>query len=180
MKNDLEKLKYPIGNFTWPKQISVPDLKKWISDIESFPSSVTQEVNGLSHRELDWRYRPDGWTIRQVIHHCADSHFNSFVRFKLALTEENPTIKPYEEARWASLPDSLGPIETSLSIIEGLHARWCILLRDLDEKSLKATYFHPEQKFTRKLDETIGLYAWHCHHHLAHIRQAKDAQGRYN
>ena len=177
---DLEKLKYPIGNFTWPKEITDDDIERWISEIEAFPSLVGKEVAGLQPSELDWRYRPDGWTIRQVIHHCADSHFNSFVRFKLALTEDNPTIKPYEESLWAKLPDSLGPIESSLSILEGLHKRWTILLRSLNTQSLAATYFHPEQNASRKLDGTIGLYAWHCNHHLAHVRQARESRGKYN
>lgn len=177
---DIEKLKYPIGGFSWPKQIAESELNQWISEIEAFPSLLSKEVDGLPSAKLDWRYRPDGWTIRQVIHHCADSHFNSFVRFKLALTEDNPTIKPYEEALWAKLPDSLGAIDTSLSILDGLHKRWCLLLRSLDKKSLEATYFHPEQQASRQLDETIALYAWHCNHHLAHVRQAKESQGRHN
>ncbi len=177
---DLEHLKYPIGKFSWPNVISKPELKEWISEIEAFPSLISKEVDGLSPTALDWKYRPDGWTIRQVIHHCADSHFNSFVRFKLALTEDNPTIKPYEEALWAGLPDSLGPIESSLVILNGLHKRWTVLLRSLDDQSLAATYFHPEQKASRRLDGTIGLYAWHCNHHLAHVRQAKEARGKYN
>ena len=175
----LEKLKYPIGDFTWPKQIIESDLAKWISEIELFPSLIKKEVEGMT-TELDWRYRPDGWTIRQVVHHCADSHFNSFVRFKLALTEDNPSIKPYEEALWAKLPDSLGPIEPSLSILDGLHNRWCSLLRSLDKRSLRATYFHPEQQASRRLDETIALYAWHGNHHIAHIQQAKKAGGVFN
>ncbi|MBV6642740.1 MAG: putative metal-dependent hydrolase [Cyclobacteriaceae bacterium] len=177
---DIEKLKYPVGNFSWPTEITLADLDKWISEIEAFPSLVSAEMGDLPSDGLDWRYRPDGWTIRQVIHHCADSHFNSFVRFKLALTEDNPTIKPYEESLWAKLPDSLGPIESSLSILTGLHKRWVVLLRSLDRQSLGATYFHPEQNASRRLDGTIGLYAWHCNHHLAHIRQAKEAQGKYN
>ncbi|XOV94438.1 MAG: YfiT family bacillithiol transferase [Bacteroidota bacterium] len=178
--SDLNSLKYPAGRFSWPKQISQSDITEWIQEIEAFPALLKEEVQGLTESELNWRYRPDGWNIRQVVHHVADSHFNSLVRFKLALTEDTPTIKPYEEAKWAELADSQGPIESSLAILNGLHERWAILLKSLTEKDLKATYFHPEQNATRALDETIALYAWHCRHHLAHVKQAKDSEGKYN
>lgn len=177
--NDLESLKYPVGKFKWPAQIAKSDIEEWIVTIEKFPQRITHEAAGLSEKELNWRYRPDGWNIRQVVHHCADSHFNSVVRFKLALTEEKPIIKPYKESAWALLADSQGPIDTSIKILVGLHARWVVLLRSLNEKTLKSAYFHPEQNKTRTLDETIGLYAWHCDHHLAHILQAKASEGKY-
>lgn len=177
---NIDKLKYPVGPFRWPEQVESLDIESLIDQIESFPELLTSETSALSENELNWKYRPDGWNIRQVIHHCADSHFNSFVRFKLALTEDSPSIKPYEEAAWAELPDSQGSIDTSLSILNGLHNRWCQLLRKLDNSDLQRTYFHPEQKATRRLDETIALYAWHCEHHLAHIKLGKLSKGKYN
>lgn len=178
--SDIETLKYPAGKFKWPEEINATAISSWILDIERFPAELRHEAAGLSQEELGWRYRPGGWNITQVVHHCADSHFNSFVRFKLALTEDIPTIKPYEEARWAELADSLGPIESSLSILTGLHARWCMLLKSLKDVDLKAQYFHPEQNATRALDGTIALYAWHCKHHLAHVKQAKASEGKFN
>ncbi len=178
--NDLDKLKYPVGRFRWPAQISPSEIEHWIKVIEDFPEKLSNETDGITDKELDWRYRPDGWSIRQIVHHCADSHFNSFVRFKLALTEDTPTIKPYNEAAWARLADSTGAVNTSLMILNGLHSRWAQLLRSLAASDLKVTYYHPEQKATRQLDETIALYAWHCDHHLAHIRLGKESMGKYN
>ena len=121
---NLEKLKFPIGKFSKPDFISQNDLRNWISDLEIFPTNLMNLTQNLSIEKLNWIYRPDGWTIKQVIHHCADSHINSFVRFKLALTEDKPTIKPYFEERWACLADSKSmPIEPSLAILKGVHAR---------------------------------------------------------
>jgi hypothetical protein len=168
-----EQLRYPIGQFIKPNQITKDIISIWIHDIASFPERLRIEVDGLSDEQLDTPYRPEGWTIRQVIHHCADSHMNSFIRFKLALTEDHPTIKPYFEDRWADLPDSKQiTVDSSLKILEGLHERWVVLLNSLTEIELSRTFYHPENRQAIRLDENIGIYAWHCNHHLAHIMEA--------
>jgi hypothetical protein len=178
---NLEKLKFPIGKFSKPDFISQNDLNNWISDIEIFPTNLMKLTQNLSTEKLNWIYRPDGWTIKQVIHHCADSHINSFVRFKLALTEDLPIIKPYEEAKWAELIDgSSDSIKPSLQIVEGVHARWVLLLKTFKEEELKRKLIHPANNKKYFLDEMIGLYAWHCNHHLAHIEQALLNKGKFN
>lgn len=178
-QTDLEKLKYPIGKYSKPESISEENIKNWITDIEQFPNRMNKLVPYLSASELNYRYRPEGWTIRQVVHHCADSHINSFVRFKLCLTEELPTIKPYKEGKWAELPDAIEPdISTSLQIIEGLHARWTVLLKALEPSDLSKEYIHPEKAQPMNIANTIALYAWHCNHHLAHIKQALENEGK--
>jgi hypothetical protein len=171
---DIEHLKYPIGKFNQPDTITASNIAQWIDDIAAFPARITKETNALTNAQLDTYYRPDGWTIRQVIHHCADSHINSFIRLKLALTEEQPTIKPYFEERWAELLDSKNmPIAPSLQIIEGLHERWTVVLKNLTESDFERIFIHPEQGRKVRIDEYIGLYAWHCNHHLAHITATK-------
>ena len=167
---NLEKLKFPIGKFEKPENITKEILSLWIDNITTLPSRLKNEVDSLSDFQLDTPYRPDGWTIRQVIHHCADSHINSFIRLKLALTEENPTIKPYYEERWAELVDSKDfPIASSLKILEGIHYRWIAILNQLTEIDLEKTFTHPEHQKTITILENIGFYAWHGNHHLAHI-----------
>lgn len=182
MENDfnLEKLKYPIGKFQKPDSISENDLKTWIAIIENFPIKIKNLTEKFSVEELNWVYRPNGWSIKQVVHHCADSHMNSFIRFKLALTEDTPTIKPYEEAEWAELTDgNSDTIFPSIQIIEGVHARWTLLLKSFGEKELKRKFIHPANNKTSCLDEVIGIYAWHCNHHLAHIEQAILHKGKF-
>lgn len=167
-------LKYPIGEFIKPDIISNEILVEWITTIENFPKILFTEVVNLTEKELKYRYRPNGWNISQVVHHCADSHMNSFVRFKLALTEDKPTIRPYFEDRWAELEDCKNsPIEHSLKILDGLHVRWNLLLKSLSEEQLNRTFIHPEGNKEISLKENIGIYAWHCNHHLEHIRVAK-------
>lgn len=176
----IEKLKYPIGTFQKPEFISKNEIKIWIESIEKFPKIIKEKTENLSINQLNWMYRPNGWAIKQVVHHCADSHMNSFVRFKLALTEENPTIKPYQEADWAMLVDGISDdISPSLLILEGVHKRWVLLLKSFKEKELKRKFVNPESKKTSCLDEIIGLYAWHCNHHLAHIEQAIHYKGQF-
>ena len=182
MKNHLtlEKLKFPIGKFHRPDPITENDLETWIATIENFPSKIKNLTSTLSVEELNWVYRPKGWSIKQVVHHCADSHINSIIRFKLALTEDVPTIKPYEEALWAELADGHSDnILPSLQIIEGVHARWVLLLKSLGKKELNRQFFHPENLKLASLEETIGVYAWHCNHHLAHIEQALLHKGQF-
>lgn len=177
---NLEKLRFPIGEFQKPDTISQNDLETWITAIENFPRKIKLLTENLSIEQLNWIYRPNGWCIKQVVHHCADSHMNSFIRFKLALTEDVPTIKPYEEDRWAELADGNSDIIfPSIQIIEGLHARWVLLLKSFGEKELKRQFTHPANNKTSCLDEIIGVYAWHCNHHLAHIEQAILYKGQF-
>ena len=166
---DIELLKYPIGKFQKPQNISFDDIKGAIEEIKNFPKFLESTVKDLSEDQLDTNYRPGGWSVRQVVHHCADSHMNAFIRFKLALTEENPTIKPYLEGKWANLPDSSLPIESSLSIIQAIHLKWGVLLDSMKPVDFKKTYFHPEKNRSQELEEITLMYAWHSQHHLSHI-----------
>ena len=173
-EQELEKLRFPIGPFEKPADLNPEILASYIQDIESFPERLRMEVEGLSEEQLNTPYRPQGWTIRQVVHHCGDSHMNSLTRFKLALTEDSPTIRPYFEDRWAELADSRTmPIGPSLQFLAGLHARWVVLLKSLTGKDLQRKFIHPEHGREFRLDETIGMYAWHCNHHFAHITELK-------
>ncbi len=170
----LNNLKYPIGKYTSLQNITAELLQSYINEIEIFPKRLSKEVENLSDAQLDTPYRGGGWSIRQVVNHCADSHMNSLIRFKLALTEEQPTIKPYFEDRWAELADSSNvPIEPALKILDGIHARWTALLKSLTKEQLERTFIHPETGKQFRIDENIGLYAWHCNHHLAHITNLK-------
>lgn len=172
---NIEKLKFPIGKFEKPEVITVEQIKQWIAEIQSFPERLRNEVAHLTDMQLNTQYRQDGWTIRQVVHHCADSHINSFTRFKLALTEDKPTIKPYAEELWAELIDSkLYPISPSLQILEGIHERWTHLLKTLSPDQLKCTFIHPSSNEIISIAENIGIYAWHGNHHLAHINSLKQ------
>lgn len=174
----LENLRFPIGHFEKPIEITKDILSGYISDISSFPNRLRVAVENLSDVQLDTPYREEGWTLRQVVHHCADSHMNSLIRFKLALTEEKPVIKPYFEERWAELEDSKNmPISSSLKLLDGLHERWTILLNSLSQDDLQRTFIHPEHGKEFRLDENIGVYAWHCNHHLAHITSLKSRKG---
>ncbi len=177
-EQELEQLRYPIGRFHAPATIDNTLISKLVTEIESFPKRLKAEVANLSEAQLDTPYRPNGWTIRQVVHHCADSHMNSFIRFKLALTEVKPTIKPYYEERWAELADSKTlAIEPSLVLLEGLHQRWATLLKSLKSDDLARTFVHPEHGKEFRLDVTISNYAWHGNHHLAHITELKKRKG---
>lgn len=173
------KEKYPVGEFQKPSEITSEHLSEWISEIELFPQGLKQATEALNDQQMDTPYREGGWTIRQLVHHCADSHSNALIRFKLALTEESPVIKPYFEASWAELADSREmPVEISIKILEGLHARWVYLLKKLTEENWRKFYIHPEfegKKFL--LGEAAGLYAWHGRHHLTHIKNLKIRNG---
>jgi DinB superfamily len=169
----MKNLKFPIGIFTEPVSITAIDLKTWISVIENFPNRIKSLTKNLSVEELNWVYRPEGWSIKQVVHHCADSHMNSLIRFKLALTEDLPIIKPYEEAFWAILADvNSDDLKASLQIIEGVHTRWTLLLKSFTDIDFARKFIHPASGKIFRLDEALGLYAWHCNHHFAHIEQA--------
>lgn len=174
----MEKLKYPIGRFKAPENYTPQNLEQYISVIESFPEKIKQEVAHLNDEQLNTPYRPEGWTIRQVINHCSDSHMNAFIRLKLALTEENPVIKPYLQELWSDLADSkLMPIEPALTILEGVHTRWVVVLKSMNNSQWKRRYFHPEKVSDVSLKESTANYAWHCEHHLAHIASLKQRMG---
>lgn len=174
---NIEQLKYPIGKFKAPKVITANHIEAWISDIEALPERLTKAVQDLSEEQLDTPYRPDGWTIRQVVHHLADSHINSITRFKLGMTEDNPTIKPYAEGAWALLADSHIPIVSSMQILKGLHHRLGVLLRSLSNDDLDRTFFHPESQRSFSLKVNVGVYAWHSNHHLGHITSLRERKG---
>ena len=166
-------IRYPIGKFDKNINVTKEMRREFINTIETLPLQLRKEVENLSPQQLDTPYRDGGWTVRQLVHHIPDSHINAYVRFKLALTEDNPKIKTYEEHLWAELPDTFKtPIEVSLNLLEGVHTRWAILLRSLTEEQFEKTFQHPEWK-NITLNETLGLYAWHSRHHLAHITELK-------
>lgn len=165
-----EDLRFPIGEFD--KNIDVTEELRngFISDLRELPLKLRSAVEHLSDEQLETAYRPAGWTVRQVIHHIADSHLNAFIRIKLALTEDVPTIRPYDEAEWAKLSDSELPIEPSMKIIEGVHTRLIEILSNLSNEDFKRKLIHPDSgEWT--LEKFIGLYAWHGKHHTAHIKQ---------
>jgi len=179
-EEELNKLKFPIGTFETPLAISNENIRVWIDQIEAFPVKLVELTSGLSNEQKNWKYRPNGWSVKQVVHHCADSHINSFVRFKWTLTEDTPLIKAYNEGKWAELSDgNEDDLEDSIMLLIGLHAKWARLLRNLNEEELNRAFIHPEHGERVSLKGNIGVYAWHCEHHLAHIRQAIAAGGNY-
>jgi uncharacterized damage-inducible protein DinB len=166
-------LRYPIGKFSYDGPLTEQQRQAFLDDIARAPAKLRAAVTGLSEAQLDTPYRPGGWTVRQVVHHVPDSHLNSYVRFKLALTEDEPTIKPYAEDRWAELADTKAtPIEVSLTMLESLHDRWVRLLRSLTAEEWKRTFRHPELG-AMSLEKTLALYAWHGRHHAAHITELR-------
>ena len=168
-----DNLKYPVGKYDNTSRIELNQVEELIEIIDDFSEDLTELVIDLEDEDLAKTYRDGGWTIRQVISHCADSHANAFMRFKLALTEVNPTIKPYHQNGWAGLPDAdEAPVELSLLMIDGVHGRWVWLMDSMDEEDWNKTYYHPEQDRTSRLIDVLGLYAWHCRHHLEHIKLA--------
>lgn len=178
---DIEKLKLPIGKYIPNKNPNEKTLQLWIADIENFPARLEELTKGIKNEKLNWKYRPDGWTVKQVIHHCADSHMNSIIRFKLALTEDTPIIRPYYEDRWANLIDSLTEeIDESITLLKGLHKKWTRLLKSLTTEQLEMEFVHPEDGIKVNLAENIGIYAWHCNHHLAHVKNGINSMGKYN
>ena len=175
---NIEELKYPIGKFKKPEAITPVTVAAWIEDIAQLPAQLRASVADLTEEQLDTPYRPGGWTIRQVVHHLADSHMNSYVRYKLAMTEDNPTIKAYDQPAWGELYDSKTvPVELSLMLLEGLHIRWAIFLNSLKTEDWKRTFFHPESNRKFALDFNLAIYSWHGKHHLAHIENLKKRKG---
>jgi hypothetical protein len=174
----LEELRYPVGRFQFDGNADQRLRERWIGEIASAPAHLRETVAGLSPRQLDTPYREQGWTVRQVVHHLPDSHLNAYTRVKLALTEDEPTIKPYEEARWAELPDGrAAPIELSLTLLDGLHQRWVFLLRQLAPADFSRRFRHPEHGRTIDLNEMVAMYAWHGQHHVAQIASLRQRMG---
>lgn len=174
--DQLETLKYPTGKFVRGTKAATPERRaECIAIIETFPQRLRAEVQGLNDAQLDTPYRPGGWTVRQLIHHLADSHSQTLHRFKLALTEDKPNIKPYKEALWATHVDARTmPLEPSLAIVTGTHARWVVLMRGMSTTEWDRVFVHPEQQREISLAEALELYVWHSGHHLAHITGLKQ------
>ena len=171
----MENLQYPVGRFKLEEEPGMAQINLSIGVIKKLPEKLTEAVKGLNDEQLNPRYREGGWTIRQVVHHLADSHMNALIRFKLALTESNPVIKPYFEDKWAELEDyRTVPIEVSLKLIEALHERWVTLMESMTLQDFNRTYFHPENNRQYLLAEVVALYDWHSRHHLAHITSLKE------
>lgn len=170
-------LRYPIGKFQFPAAVSAADRQLFIEQIAEAPANLRAALEGLTQEQLDTPYRPGGWTVRQVVHHVPDSHMNSYLRFRWALTEIDPPVKGYDEARWAELTDArTGPVEMSLTLLDAIHVRWTALLRTLSEDDLARTFRHSELGSLR-LDKVLALYAWHGRHHAAHITALRHRMG---
>jgi hypothetical protein len=175
--DEMTDLRYPIGKFNYEGTLAEESKQKYLNDIEQTPANLRAAVAGLSSQQLDTPYRPEGWTVRQVTHHVPDSHLNAYVRFKLALTEDEPTIKPYAEDRWAQLADTPNtPIEISLTLLDSLHNRWVRLLRSLKPEDWKRSFRHPEMGLMT-LEKTLALYSWHGRHHVAHVTSLRERSG---
>ena len=167
-------LRYPIGRFTRPASLTDASRAAAIAAIADTPKQLRNAVHGLSDTQLDTPYRPGGWTVRQTVHHVADSHMNSYIRWRLALTESEPVIHPYDQTAWAELTDArTAPVELSLQLVENLHARWVLLLKSLSDADFARTFRHPELGLVR-LDTNLALYAWHGRHHAAHITSLRQ------
>lgn len=174
----LKSLQYPIGDFICPEEITKEQIKKWIKTLESFPVKLTNIVLNLNNEQLNTPYRQNGWTVIQLVHHIADSHHNSYTRFKWALTEEAPIIKAYEEKDWANLVDaSTSPVILSLNYITALHAKLVYLLKGLTGEQLNRYFIHPSGETKVTVAENIGSYAWHSNHHYAHIKNLCEREG---
>lgn len=169
-----QDLRYPIGKYA-PQPFSDKQLREWLTDIKNLPQHLENAVLNLDAAQLDTPYREGGWMVKQVVHHVADSHMNAYIRFKLGLSEDNPTIKPYDEVAWAEMKDSLElPINISLTLLHALHSRWHYILKDITEAELQKTVFHPEHKKEMTLWYLLGMYAWHSRHHVAHITSLRE------
>ncbi len=172
-----ENLRYPVGPCEWPNDVSAEERQQHLRDIAELPAKLQEAVAGLAPEHVDIPYREGGWTIRQIVHHIPDSHMNSYVRFKLALTEEQPTIRPYDEKLWAELADArTGPIEISLAMVDSLHSRWSIMLGNMTDADFERTIRHPEIGVL-KLKSMVAGYGWHCRHHVAQIVATRRRMG---
>ena len=170
-------LRFPIGKFTFAGEVNDEQRKQFIRDLAETPARLRAAIAGLNAEQLDTPYREGGWTVRQVVHHVVDSHLNSYVRFRLALTEDAPTIKPYYEERWAELADARhAPVELSLTLLDALHQRWVLLLESFTEADFARTFTHPDMGQV-SLDKNLALYSWHGQHHAAHITGLRERMG---
>lgn len=169
-----EDLKYPIGKYI-VQPFSEKLLREWLTDIKNLPQHLENAILNLDEAQLNTPYRDGGWTVKQVVHHVADSHMNAYIRFKLGLTEDNPVIKPYDEAAWAGMADTKNlPINISLTLLHALHIRWYEVLKNMSREDLDKTVFHPEHKKEFTLWGLLGMYAWHSKHHVAHITSLRE------
>ncbi|MDP4219412.1 MAG: putative metal-dependent hydrolase [Bacteroidota bacterium] len=174
----IDELCYPIGGFTRPEIVTQAEFSDYVDEIEKLPYDLRESVAGLNDAQLDTRYREGGWTLRQVVHHLFDSHVNSYTRLKLALTEDNPTIKPYDEETWAELHDAKhAPVDLSLGMLDALHSRWAMTLRSLTPEQRQRTFRHPDSTRPWTIDQNTAMYAWHGKHHVAHITQLRKKMG---
>jgi hypothetical protein len=172
-----ETLRYPVGRFNRPNHLTAEQRRAAIDSIAKTPATFRQAVRGLDAQRLDTPYRPEGWTVRQVVHHLPDSHMNAFIRFKLALTEDTPTIKPYNEAEWAKLEDARStPIETSLGLLDGVHDRWVRIMNAMSPSDFQRKLNHPENG-VMTLDDLLAMYEWHGRHHTAHVTNLRQRNG---
>ena len=169
--------RFPIGKFTFSGPPDEKQREKFISEIEQTPAALRAAVNGLSPQQIETPYRDGGWTVRQVVHHVPESHLNGYTRFKLALTEDSPTIKPYDENAWALLADMKLPVAVSLGLIESIHARWAAVYHAMTVEEFERAFVHPEIGGQLTLDWHLQQYAWHSHHHLAHITELRRTKG---
>ncbi|MEC7771474.1 MAG: putative metal-dependent hydrolase [Bacteroidota bacterium] len=177
-KEVLEQLRYPIGKFEIPETVTETALEEWISILETLPRRLPNLVTPLSEEQLETPYRPNGWTVRQLVHHISDSHHNSYIRFKWGLTEDRPYIKAYDEKAWAALFDTrTAPIQMSLDHLSAVHAKLVYLLKGLSEKDLERSFIHPDGNNETTLKENIARYAWHSNHHFAHIANLIKRKG---
>ena len=177
-QDNLESLKYPIGQFEVPETITDAQIKEWIEELEILPAKFRTLVENLSEAQLETPYRPGGWTVRQTVHHVSDSHHNSYIRFKWALTEDTPLIKAYDEKAWADLFDTkTAPITMSLDHLTIVHTKLVYLLKGLDRAALQKAFLHPEGNIRTTLEENIGRYAWHGNHHYTHIYNLIQREG---
>jgi hypothetical protein len=175
--SESQDLRYPIGRFRRPASLSPAERTAAVAAIAEAPARLREAVAGLAPAQLDTPYRPGGWTVRQLVHHVPESHMNAFVRLKLALTEDDPTIRPYHEDRWAELPDARSaPIEPSLALLESLHQRWDLALRELAAADWERTFVHPELG-RQTVGQLVALYAWHGRHHVAHVTELRRREG---
>jgi uncharacterized damage-inducible protein DinB len=177
MSADTTDPRYPVGRFAAPEAVTPVDRATFIDQIAETPARLRDAVSGLDGALLDTPYREGGWTVRQLVHHVADSHMNAYTRFRLALTEDTPTIKPYDQEAWSRLPDSRLAIDVSLRIIDAVHERWVTMLRGLSESDFARAYFHPESGRTT-LDQALAQYAWHGRHHTAHVMRLRERMSR--
>jgi uncharacterized damage-inducible protein DinB len=169
--------RYPIGKFSYSGPLTAEQKRQYLDDIEQTPARLRAAVHDLPDKQLDTPYRDGGWTVRQVVHHVPDSHMNSYVRFKLALTEDEPTIRPYMEDRWAELAEAKqAPIDVSLALLDSLHQRWMLVLKNLKDADWQRTFRHPELG-AMTLEKSLALYAWHGRHHVAHVTELRKRQG---